>query len=91
LECDTHKNARANRIKLCKRTTRKLRATKMCSKSSIVVAICLLPTENWIWRKLLISKRNRKQKNAVKVVANAVLRQNLEQKNHLRRLERESD
>jgi hypothetical protein len=28
LECDTHKKVRANRVKLCKRTTRKLRATK---------------------------------------------------------------
>jgi hypothetical protein len=46
LECETHKNARANRVKLCKRTTRKLRAAKKCSKSSVVVALCLLPTEN---------------------------------------------
>jgi hypothetical protein len=27
LECDTHKKLRANRVKLCKRATRKLRAT----------------------------------------------------------------
>jgi hypothetical protein len=28
LECDTHKKVRANRVKLCKRTARKLRAMK---------------------------------------------------------------
>ncbi len=28
LECDTHKNVTANRVKLCTRTTRKLRAIK---------------------------------------------------------------
>jgi hypothetical protein len=28
LECDTHKNVRANRVKLCKRTMRKLKAMK---------------------------------------------------------------
>jgi hypothetical protein len=27
LECDPHKNVNANRVKLCKRTTRKLRAS----------------------------------------------------------------
>jgi hypothetical protein len=41
------------------------------------------------WEKLLISKRNCKQKSAVKVVANGVHTAKLETENHLRRRKRE--
>jgi hypothetical protein len=35
----------------------------MCSKSSVVIALRLLPTENTEFgKKLMVSKRNRKQK-----------------------------
>ncbi len=90
LECDTHKNVRANRAKLCKQTTRKLRAMKNVFK----VERCgsSLPTSNrkmWVLGKLLISKWNRKQKSAVKVVANGVHTAKLETESHLRRRKRE--
>ena len=42
-----------------------------------------------IWKKLLISKRNRKQKSAVEVVANGVHTAKLETESHLRRRKRE--
>jgi hypothetical protein len=51
-----------------------------------VVAPCLLPTGKY---KLLISKRNCKQKNAVKVVADGVHTAKLETENHLRMQNRE--
>jgi hypothetical protein len=40
-------------------------------------------------KKLLISKRNRKRKNAVKVVADGVHTAKLETENHLQRRKRE--
>ncbi len=81
LECDTHKNVRANRVKLWKWTTRKLRATKNvfkveCCGSSLLT----FNRKIWVLGKLLISKRNRKQESAVKVVVNRVHTVNLKQK-----------
>jgi hypothetical protein len=62
----------------------------MCSKLRVVVATCLLPTGKMSFgKKLLISKRNRKRKNAVKVVADVVHTAKLETENHLRRRKRE--
>jgi hypothetical protein len=61
----------------------------MCSKSSVVVALCLFPTERINSERLLISKQNRKQKSAVNVVANGVYTAKLETKNHLQRRKRE--
>ncbi len=90
LECDTHKNVRANRVKLCKRTTRKLRAMKNVFK--VERCGCSLLTSNrkiWVLGKLLIYKLNRKQKSAVKVVANGVHTAKLETESHLRRRKRE--
>ena len=54
LECDTHKNVRANRVKLCKRTTRKLRATKNVFKvercgSSLLTSNRKLSLERNCW------------------------------------------
>jgi hypothetical protein len=55
-----------------------------------VVAPCLLPTGKMSFgKKLLISKQNLKQKNAVKVVADGVHTAKLETESHLRRLKRE--
>jgi hypothetical protein len=51
------------------------------SKSSVVVALCILPRGKMnLRKKLLISKQNHKQKNAVKVVANVVYTAKLETK-----------
>jgi hypothetical protein len=57
-----------------------LRATKTCSKSSVVVALCLLPTDKWIWKKLLIFKWNRKWKVLWKLYPMECTLQNLNQK-----------
>jgi hypothetical protein len=90
LECDTHKNVRANRVKVCKQTTKKLRATNYLFK----VEHCgssLLTSNRKIWGlgKLLISKWNHKQKSAVEVVANGVHTAKLETESQLRRRKRE--
>jgi hypothetical protein len=62
----------------------------MCSKLSVVVALCLLPTGKYEFLgKLLISKHNRKQKSAVKAVANGVHTAKLDTGIHLRRRKRE--
>jgi hypothetical protein len=45
---------------------------KTCSKSSVVVALWLLPTEKWIWRKTVDFYTKSQAKSAVKVVANGV-------------------
>jgi hypothetical protein len=50
LECDTHKNVRSNRVKQCNEQRENWEQWKTCSKSSVVVALCLLPTEKWIWK-----------------------------------------
>jgi hypothetical protein len=54
-----------------------------------VVALCLLPTGKYeFFGKQLISKRNRKQKSAVKVEANGVHTAKLETESHLQRRKR---
>ncbi len=84
MECDTHKNVRANRVETVQTNNEKTKQRVTCSKSSVVVAPCLLPTGKYeFWEKLLISKRNRKQKGAVKVVANGVHTAKLETESHL--------
>ena len=62
---------------------------KTCSKSSVVVALRLLPTENWIWKELFDFWTKSQAKSAVKVVANGVYTAKVKTKNHLRRRERE--
>jgi hypothetical protein len=60
-------------------------------KSSVEVALCLLPTgkkSEFFCEKLLISKQNRKRESAVKVVANGRHTAKLETESHLRRGER---
>ncbi len=90
LECDTHKNVRANRVKLCKWTTRKLRATKNVFKVECCGSSLLTSNRKiWVLGKLLISKWNRKQESAVKVVANRVHTAKLETVSHLWRRKRE--
>ncbi len=45
VECDTHKNVRANRVETVQTNYEKTkRNEKTCSKSSVVVALYLLPT-----------------------------------------------
>jgi hypothetical protein len=57
-----------------------------------VVILCLLSTGKMsFWKKMLISKRNCKQENALKVVADEVHTAKLETENYLRRQKRESD
>ncbi len=90
LECDSHKNVNANRVKLCKRTTRKLRATKNLFKVEHCGSSLLTSNRKiWVLGKLLISKWNHKQKRAVEVVANGVHTAKLKTESHLRRRKRE--
>jgi hypothetical protein len=86
LECDTHKNVRANRVKLCKQATKKLRVTKNVFKVERCGSSLLTCNKK---KKLLISKRNCKRENAVKVVAHGVHTAKLETENHFQRRKRE--
>ncbi len=45
VECDKHKNVRANSVETVQTNNEKTKSNeKTCSKSSVVVALCLLPT-----------------------------------------------
>jgi hypothetical protein len=45
VECDSHKNVRANRVETVQTNNVKTESNEeTCSKSSVVVALCLLPT-----------------------------------------------
>jgi hypothetical protein len=85
LECDTHKNVRVNRVKTVEGNDKKTKSNEKCVQSLLTSnrKISLLG-------KLLISKRNRKQKSAVKAVANGVhTAAILETESHLPRRQRE--
>jgi hypothetical protein len=53
VECYTHKNVRANRVETVQKNNEKTKSNE-CSKSSVVVAPCLLTTgQNEFWAEIV--------------------------------------
>ncbi len=62
-KCDTHTKENVQEQTGLNCANEQQDNEKTCSKSSVVVALCLLPTENWIWREnCCFFDRNRKRK-----------------------------
>jgi hypothetical protein len=90
LECDTHKNIRANRIKL-QTNNEKTKSNKKRVQSRALWSLSAYfqqERKTSFLERLLISKRNCKWESAVKVVANGVHTAKLATESHLRRRKR---
>jgi hypothetical protein len=74
----------SNRVKTKQENNDKYEQRVTCSKSSIVVALCLLTAEKWMWKKnCWFLSEIASEKSAVKVVADGVHTAKSSKQNHL--------
>jgi hypothetical protein len=90
VECDTHKNVRANWVETVQKNKEETKSIKLRVQSPALwqLSAYFQQERKWVLGQLLISIRNRKRESAVKVVANEVHIAKFETESHLRRRKR---